>query len=151
MTWYNELRRIGTNCAFDVITTDEIYRDHLVSIVLDERVRDKLLEKQDLTLEETLDIIRNSEVKAERAKAWSSIGDTDVHAISGRLDCCNYPYHNITLKNILKFERVHNCLARVVTRSRRFSQSVPHLKSLATSIFTFTAHSCKSAQTASII
>ena len=22
--------RIGTNCAFDVITTDEIYRDHLV-------------------------------------------------------------------------------------------------------------------------
>ena len=65
MTWYIELHRIGTNCAFDVITTDEIYRDHLVSSVLDERVRDKLLEKRDLALEKALDIIRNSEVKAE--------------------------------------------------------------------------------------
>ena len=67
-THFNELRRIRTNCAFDVITTDEIYHDHLVSSVLDERIRDKLLEKRGLTLEKTLDIIRNSEVKAERAK-----------------------------------------------------------------------------------
>ena len=65
MTWYNELRRVGTNCAFDVITMDEIYRDPLVSSVLDERVRDKLLEKRDVMLEKALDIIRNSEVKAE--------------------------------------------------------------------------------------
>ncbi|KAI0222010.1 hypothetical protein LSAT2_026731, partial [Lamellibrachia satsuma] len=65
MTWYIELHRIGTNCAFDVITTDKIYRDHLVSSVLDEKVRDKLLEKRDLALEKALDIIRNSEVKAE--------------------------------------------------------------------------------------
>ena len=45
------------------------------------RVRDKLLERGDLTQEKAFDIIRNSEAKAERAKAWSSIGDTDVHAM----------------------------------------------------------------------
>ena len=79
MSWYNDLRRIGTNCAFEDITTDEIYRDHLVSSVRDDRVRDRLLEQRDLTLEKALDIIRSSEIKAEQAKAWNSIGDTDVH------------------------------------------------------------------------
>ena len=81
MSWYNDLRRIGTNCAFEDITTDEIYRDHLVSSVRDERVRDRLLEQRELTLEKALDIIRSSEIKAEQAKAWHSIGDTDVHAM----------------------------------------------------------------------
>ena len=57
---------------FNVITTDEIYCDHLVLSILDERVYDKLLEKHDLMLEKALNILRNSEVKAERAKAWSS-------------------------------------------------------------------------------
>ena len=79
MSWCNDLRRIGTNCAFGDITTDEIYRDHLVSSVRDERVRDRLLEQRELTLEKALDIIRSSEIKAEQAKAWNSIGDTDVH------------------------------------------------------------------------
>ena len=74
------MRRIGSNCAFADITTDEIYRDHLLSSVLNERVMDKLLEQRDLTLEKALDIIRNSDIKAEQAKAWNSIGDTDVYA-----------------------------------------------------------------------
>ena len=51
-------------------------------------------------------------------------------ALSSRLDYCNSLYHNIALKDILKLQRVHNCLAGVVTRSPRFSQSVPLLKSL---------------------
>ena len=54
------------------------YRDHFVSSVLNERVRDKL---RDLSLEKALDIIRISEIKAEQAKAWNSIGDTDMHAM----------------------------------------------------------------------
>ena len=60
---------------------DEMYRDHLMSSVRDERerVRDRLLEQRELTLEKALDIIRSSEIKAEQAKAWNSIGDTDVH------------------------------------------------------------------------
>ena len=52
-----------------------------MSSVLNERVRDNLLEQRDLTLEKALDIIRISDIKAEQAKACHSIGDTDMHAI----------------------------------------------------------------------
>ena len=68
MSWYNDLRRIGTNCAFGDITIDEIYRDHLVSSVRDERVRHRLLEQRELTLEKALDIIRSSEIKDEKSE-----------------------------------------------------------------------------------
>ena len=50
--------------------------------------------------------------------------------VSSRLDYCNSLYHNIALKDILKLQHVQNCLARVVTRSPRFSHSIPLLKSL---------------------
>ena len=50
--------------------------------------------------------------------------------VSSSLDYCNSLYHNIDLKNILKLQRVQNVWARVVTRSPRFSDSVPLLKSL---------------------
>ena len=51
---------------------------------------------------------------------------------SSRLDYCNSLYHKIALKDILKLQRVQNCLARVFTRSSLslFSHSVPLLKSL---------------------
>ena len=49
--------------------------------------------------------------------------------VRSRLDYCNSLYHNIALKDILKLHRVQNCLARVVTRSPRFSHSLL-LKSL---------------------
>ena len=38
--------------------------------------------------------------------------------------------HNIAINGITILRRVQNCLARVVTRSPRFSRSVPLLKSL---------------------
>ncbi|MEG7525511.1 MAG: hypothetical protein M3H12_20910, partial [Chromatiales bacterium] len=50
--------------------------------------------------------------------------------VSSRLDYCNSPLYNIASKDITKLQRVQNCLARVVTRSPRFSGSVPLLKSL---------------------
>ena len=50
--------------------------------------------------------------------------------ITSRLDYCNSLLYNIASKGILKFQCVLNCLARVVTRSPRFSHSVPLLKSL---------------------
>ena len=45
--------------------------------------------------------------------------------VSSRLDYCN-----CLLYNTAKLQRVQNCLAKVVTRSPRFSLSVPLLKSL---------------------
>ena len=50
--------------------------------------------------------------------------------VSSRLDYCNSLLHNIAIKDITKLQCVQNCLARVVTRSPRFSRSVPLLKSL---------------------
>ena len=50
--------------------------------------------------------------------------------VSSRLDYCNSLHHNIALKDILKLQRVQNCLARVVTRSPHFTPSLPLLKSL---------------------
>ena len=50
--------------------------------------------------------------------------------VSSRLDYCNSLYHNIALKDIMKFQHVQNCLSRVVTKLPRFSHSVPLLKSL---------------------
>ena len=42
------------------------------------------------------------------------------------LDYCNSPFHSIALKDILKRQRVQNCLAKA-TRSPRVSNSVPLL------------------------
>ena len=46
--------------------------------------------------------------------------------VSSILEYCN----SLVYKDIAKLQRVQNCLARVVTRSPRFSRSVPLLKSL---------------------
>ena len=53
-----------------------------------------------------------------------------IALVSSRLDYCNSLYYNIALKEVLKLQRVLNCSVRVVTRSPRFSHSVPLLKLL---------------------
>ena len=50
--------------------------------------------------------------------------------VSSILDYCNSLLYNTANKDVAKLQRVQNCLARVVTRSPRFSRSVPLLKSL---------------------
>ena len=50
--------------------------------------------------------------------------------VSSILDYCNSLLYNTANKDIARLQRVQNCLARVVTRSPRFSSSVPLLKSL---------------------
>ena len=50
--------------------------------------------------------------------------------VSSRLEYCNSLLYNTANKDIAKLQRVQNCFARVVTRSPRFSRSVPLLKSL---------------------
>ena len=50
--------------------------------------------------------------------------------VSSRLDYCNSLLYNTANKDIARLQRVQNCLARVVSRSPRFSSSVPLLKSM---------------------
>ena len=60
-----------------------------------------------------------------------SVANTIATAlVSSRLDYCNSLLHKTASKDIAKLQCVQNCLARVVTRSPRFSRSVPLLKSL---------------------
>ena len=50
--------------------------------------------------------------------------------VCGRLDYCNSLLTGVTSSDLDRLQRVQNCLARVVTRSPRFSPSFPLLKSL---------------------
>ena len=60
-----------------------------------------------------------------------SVANTIATAlVSSILDYCNSLLHNIAIKDFTKLQRVQNHLARVVTRSPRFSRSMPLLKSL---------------------
>ena len=47
-----------------------------------------------------------------------------------RLDYCNGILYNVTNRELNRLRGVQNCLARVVTRSPRFSRTAPLLKSL---------------------
>ena len=51
-----ELRVIAKNCAHDEITPDEILRDRLVLGVRDDKVRERLLRVNDLTLSKAIDM-----------------------------------------------------------------------------------------------
>jgi hypothetical protein len=50
--------------------------------------------------------------------------------VSTRLDYCNSLLRGIADKDLLKLQRVQNCLARVVTKSGRFAPSLPLRRSL---------------------
>ena len=50
--------------------------------------------------------------------------------VTSKLDYCNSLLHEIPAKDLQKLQRVRNCLARVVTKTPRFSRSIPLLKSL---------------------
>ena len=53
-----------------------------------------------------------------------------VAIVSSKLDYCNSLFHKMPEKDIARLQRVQNCLARVVTKTPRFSRSVPILKRL---------------------
>ncbi len=50
--------------------------------------------------------------------------------VTSRLDYCNSLLHGIAEKDIMKLQRIQNRLARVVTKSPRFTRSIPLLRSL---------------------
>ena len=50
--------------------------------------------------------------------------------VSSRLDYCNSLLRGVAVRDMLKLQRVQNCLARVVTRVGRFAPSTPLRHSL---------------------
>ena len=75
--YLTELRTIAKNCAHDGITPDEILRDRLVLGLRDDKMRERLLRINDLTLEKAIDICKASEQTSAQLQAMQS-GNHDV-------------------------------------------------------------------------
>ena len=79
--YVTELRVIAKNCAHDEITLDEILRDRLVLGVRDEKVRERLLRVNDLTLSKAIDICKAAEQTSQQLKIIASGTEEAVGAI----------------------------------------------------------------------
>ena len=60
----------------------------------------------------------------------STVKTMPTALISSCLDYCNSLLNNISKRELAKFQRVQNCLARVVRRAPRFSPLLPLLRQL---------------------
>ena len=80
LTYLMELRTITKNCAHDTITPDEILHDRLVLGIRDDRVRERLLCLNDLSLQQVVNIIKSSEQTQQQVKQMAG-GDMTVHAL----------------------------------------------------------------------
>ena len=80
-TYVTKLRVIAKNCAHDEITPDEILRDCLVLGVRDEKVRERLLRVNDLSLSKAIDICKAAEQTSQQLKLITSGTDESVGAV----------------------------------------------------------------------
>ena len=79
--YVTELRVIAKNCALEEITPDEILHDRLVLGVRDEKVRERLLRINDLTLSKAIDICKAAEQTSEQLKLIATGTDKSVGAV----------------------------------------------------------------------
>ena len=70
--YVTELRMIAKNCAHDGITPDEILRDRLVLGLRDDKVRERLLRINDLSLLKAVDICKAAEQTSQQLKMMNS-------------------------------------------------------------------------------
>ena len=78
--YLTELRTIARNFSHDTITPDEILRDRLVLGIRDDRVRERLLRLNDLTLQQAVDQSKTWEQTHQQVKDMTG-GDSLVHAL----------------------------------------------------------------------
>ena len=90
--YVTELRVIAKNCALEEITPDEILRDRLVLGVRDEKVRERLLRINDLTLSKAIDICKAAEQSSQQLKLIATGTDVSVGAV--RTEQKNVPPQN---------------------------------------------------------
>lgn len=67
-TYLTELRTIARNCDHESITPEEILRDRLVLGIRDDKVRERLLRTDSLTLRKTVEIIKAAEQTQQQVK-----------------------------------------------------------------------------------
>ena len=64
------------------------------------------------------------DLNLNQAKSLSSA------VVSSRHDYCNSLLHGVAVRDMLKLQRVQNCLATLATRAGRFAPSIPFRHSL---------------------
>ena len=57
-SYLTELRTIAKNCQHESITPDDILRDRIVLGIRDDKIRERLLRLNDLTLQKAVDLIK---------------------------------------------------------------------------------------------
>ncbi|KAL4716260.1 hypothetical protein ACJJTC_014740 [Scirpophaga incertulas] len=92
--FYSDLRKIAQNCNFESFF-ERMLRDRIIHGIQDRHVQQKLLEKKELTLEQTVDICRTSELSKEHVKIITEQQTSlhDVDAVQAKQPAFQ---HNIT-------------------------------------------------------
>ena len=67
-TYLTELRTIARNCDHESITPDEILRDRLVLGIRDDKVRERLLRTDGLSLKKAVEIVKAAEQTQQQVK-----------------------------------------------------------------------------------
>lgn len=75
--FYTSIRKLAENCNFGELK-DRMLRDKIVIGVRDQRMQQKLLEINDLTLQKAVDICRSAELSREFVK---TLNNPEVHAL----------------------------------------------------------------------
>ena len=70
--YVTELRVISKNCAHDEITPGEILRNRLVLGLRDDKVRERLLRVNNLTLSKAIDVCKAAEQTSQQLKMITS-------------------------------------------------------------------------------
>ena len=78
-TYLTELRTIARNCDHESITPDEILRDRLVLGIRDDKVRERLLRTDGLSLKKAVEIVKAAEQTQQQVKIMT--GDLSVNTI----------------------------------------------------------------------
>lgn len=93
--------KLSQNCEFEKITKNEIIRDKLVVGIQDKNLSEKLQMKNDLTLEEAIQCIRENEIqKSQTNELYKEHVRTDINVIAKTANNCTYcglKYHNRNL------------------------------------------------------
>ena len=80
-SYYTELRNTVKDCEFGSLE-DNLLRDRLACGIIEEIVREKLLQVEDLTIEKCVNMCRLFESSAKQLRTLvSSQPETDVHAL----------------------------------------------------------------------
>jgi hypothetical protein len=67
--YFTELRHLAETCHFENITEEQIIRDRLVLGIRDQKVRERLLRENDLSLQKTISILKAAEQSSVQMKA----------------------------------------------------------------------------------